>query len=91
MKKRKSVLKTIVCIAVLVLFVYVGVNIGNMFIGGDESRLTDVTNILVAGVDVDGYRTDLILMCQINNIDKQINILQIPRDTKVQNKETIKK
>ena len=62
MKKRKSVLKTIVCIAVLVLFVYVGVNIGNMFIGGDESRLTDVTNILVAGVDVDGYRTDLILM-----------------------------
>lgn len=91
MKKRKSVLKTIVCIAVLVLFVYVGVNIGNMFIGGDESRLTDVTNILVAGVDVDGYRTDLILMCQINNIDKQINILQIPRDTRVQNNRNDKK
>lgn len=50
-----------------------------------------VRNIVVAGVDKGGYRTDLILLCQIDRYNNQMNILQIPRDTKVTNKRNDKK
>ncbi len=50
-----------------------------------------VRNIIVAGVDEGGYRTDLILLCQINRYDGEVNILQIPRDTKVSNHRNDKK
>lgn len=50
-----------------------------------------VRNIVVAGVDEGGYRTDLILFCQINRNRNEINILQIPRDTKVNNRRNDKK
>ncbi len=54
--------------------------------GGDP-----VKNIVIAGVDEGGYRTDLILLCQINKYDGEINILQIPRDTKINNRRNDKK
>ncbi len=50
-----------------------------------------VRNIVVAGVDEGGYRTDLILLCQINKHTGETNILQIPRDTKVTNRRNDKK
>lgn len=50
-----------------------------------------VRNIVVAGVDEGGYRTDLIMFCQINRKSGELNILQIPRDTKVVNKRNDKK
>lgn len=50
-----------------------------------------VRNIVVAGVDKGGYRTDLILLCQINRYNNEINVLQIPRDTKINNKRSDKK
>lgn len=50
-----------------------------------------VRNVVVAGVDEGGYRTDLILLCQINRYSNELNILQIPRDTRVQNRRNDKK
>lgn len=50
-----------------------------------------VRNIVVAGIDKGGYRTDLILLCQINRYNNEVNILQIPRDTKVTNNRNDKK
>lgn len=50
-----------------------------------------VYNVVVAGVDEGGYRTDLILLCQVNRCDGEVNVLQIPRDTKVQNRRNDKK
>ncbi len=90
--RRKSPLRRIVSLIVVVAFAVIGFNTARLFIGDNaDSRLTDVTNILVAGVDIDGYRTDLILMVQVNNIDKKISILQIPRDTRVTNNRNDKK
>lgn len=90
--RNKSPFNRIISTIIVVVFVIVGFNFGKIFFGDNaKSRLTDVTNIIVAGVDVDGYRTDLILMVQVNNIDKKVSILQIPRDTKVDNKRSDKK
>ncbi len=50
-----------------------------------------VYNVVVAGIDQGGYRTDLILLCQVNRADGEVNVLQIPRDTKVQNRRNDKK
>lgn len=50
-----------------------------------------IQNVVVAGVDEGGYRTDLILLCQINKRTGALNILQIPRDTKVTNRRNDKK
>ncbi len=90
--KRKSSPNRIVSIIILVVFVVVGFNMGRSIFGDNaKSRLSDVTNLLVAGVDIDGYRTDLILFVQVNNINKKVSVLQIPRDTRVQNRRNDKK
>lgn len=41
------------------------------------------TNILVAGVDNDGTRSDTIMLLSVTPRDKTINILSIPRDTRI--------
>lgn len=90
--KRKSRLSRVVTWIIFIAFVVVGFNMGRMFFGDNaKSRLTDVTNLLVAGVDVDGFRTDLILFVQVDNINGRISVLQIPRDTKVENNRRDKK
>lgn len=60
------------------------------FFGNGRSG-NDVETFVVAGVDEDGYRTDLILLCQVNNPGNTIEILQIPRDTRVNNNRNDKK
>ncbi len=60
------------------------------FLGNGSSRKGPET-FVVAGVDEGGYRTDLILLCQINRKENEIHILQIPRDTKISNKRNDKK
>ncbi|MEG1442181.1 MAG: LCP family protein, partial [Oscillospiraceae bacterium] len=51
----------------------------------------EVTNFVVAGVDEDGYRTDLILFCQLDSAKNKLHIMQVPRDTKIQNNRNDKK
>ena len=41
------------------------------------------TNILVVGVDADGTRSDTIMLLSVTPKDNTINILSIPRDTRV--------
>ncbi len=90
--RKKSPFVRVLSAVVLIAFIVIGFFAGRTFIGDNApSRLTDVTNILVAGVDVDGYRTDLILMVQVNTIDNKVSILQIPRDTRVSNNRNDKK
>lgn len=48
----------------------------------DSSR-GNVRNILVVGVDKDGIRSDVNMLVSVNAKDKTVNILSIPRDTRV--------
>lgn len=41
------------------------------------------TNFVIYGVDKDGYRTDVIMLAMFNHITKKIDIISIPRDTRV--------
>ena len=96
--KIKSPLRFIIFLVTLVIVVWMCYNFvialqtGQKFsFFGNSKDEHPVTNILVAGVDEEGYRTDTILYCQLNTVDNQLNILQIPRDTKVDNKRSDKK
>ena len=42
-------------------------------------------NVMLLGVDKDGTRTDVMIMGQLNLVDKSITMIQIPRDTYVPN------
>lgn len=61
------------------------------FFGNGQGGEEQIKTFVVAGVDEDGYRTDLILLCQVNRQDGEIDVLQIPRDTKIENKRNDKK
>lgn len=43
------------------------------------------TNVLLVGVDKDGYRTDTMMVATYNVDTKQITVMQLPRDTYVPN------
>lgn len=47
------------------------------------AKRDDVATILVAGTDQEGYRTDTMMLVYLNNDTKQVNLLSIPRDTRV--------
>lgn len=95
-RRLKNPGRFIVFIILLAVFVWmvitflVSLSTGQKFsILGASSQ--PVRNVVVAGVDEGGYRTDLIMLCQINRRTNELNILQIPRDTRVQNKRNDKK
>ncbi|MCT4542477.1 MAG: LCP family protein [Vallitalea sp.] len=43
-----------------------------------------LTTFAIFGVDKDGYRTDVTMVMTFNHITKDINIVSIPRDTKIE-------
>lgn len=49
----------------------------------DEVEQSQPYNVLVLGVDVEAKLTDVMMLCQIDPVDKQVSLLSIPRDTKV--------
>lgn len=51
--------------------------------GLEEVGKSQPYNILVLGVDVEAKLTDVMMLCQIDPVDKEVNIISIPRDTKV--------
>ena len=53
------------------------------FSGILDKSSNGTTNILVVGVDADGTRTDTIMLLSVTPKDKTIDILSIPRDTRV--------
>lgn len=96
----KSPLRLTIAILILLILIYVGFR-GTVSIitgqpfkfgfssWGDGGKL--VQDFVVAGVDEEGYRTDLILFCRYNMADDSINVLQIPRDTRIENDRRDKK
>lgn len=47
-------------------------------------KKNNILNVLLLGVDKDGYRTDVIILAQYNFKTGQLNMLQIPRDTRIE-------
>lgn len=90
----KSPLRLTVAIIILLMLIYVGlagaisVITGNPvqlgFWSGEKVRKDKIQDIVVAGTDEDGIRTDLILLCRYNMSDNSVTALQIPRDTRVE-------
>lgn len=96
--KIKSPLRFFIFILTLVIVIWMCYNFvialqtGQRFsLFGNSRDGEAVKNFVVAGVDEDGYRTDLILFCQFQPAEKKVNILQVPRDTKVENNRNDKK
>ncbi len=94
----KSPVRLIVVIVTILIVIWMFYNFiialqtGEKFsILGNGGSGEPAETFVVAGVDADGYRTDLILLCQVNRLDNEVNILQIPRDAKVKNKRNDKK
>ncbi len=95
-KSPKRLITFVVILTLIISLFYVFASISS---GVNFSFLTKnktinskaLQNFVVAGVDELGQRTDLILFCQYNSITKDFNVLQIPRDTKVETKRYDKK
>ena len=80
-------------ISLAVMVAAAAVCMGIDFTGGGDEVLVDNTstvqavggkiNVLLMGVDVDGLRTDAIMLASIDTDAKQVNMLSIPRDTRM--------
>ncbi len=91
----KSPLRLAVAIVILLMLIYVGLSGAISIITGNpinlafwnSGKLADgkILDVLIAGTDEDGIRTDLILLCRYNVTDNTVAALQIPRDTKIEN------
>lgn len=73
-------------IACILIFVGSGMKLfpsGKDFKDFLDTSHGDVRNILVVGVDKDGIRSDVNMLVSVNAKEKTVNILSIPRDTRV--------
>lgn len=100
--KIKSPVRFILSILAVIFIIYIVCAAASLFGGGKPVNFAFLSksktvksealeNFVVAGVDEQGQRTDLILFCQYNDITKSLNVLQIPRDTRVESKRYDKK
>ncbi len=90
----KSPLRLAVAICIFLMLIYVGLSGAVSIITGNSMQLMfwdsgkteddKIQDILVAGTDEDGYRTDLIMLCRYNMTDNKLTALQIPRDTRIE-------
>ena len=92
----KSVM-ALVCTFCIIVATFGGVIAANSLMGagvgsstGDISSLdaipegeVGVVNILLLGVDEGGYRSDTIMIANINGYTNEVNILSVPRDTRI--------
>ncbi len=49
----------------------------------DEPAAHGKFNVLILGVDADGVRADTIMLFSVDNINKTVKVLSIPRDTRI--------
>lgn len=80
-------------ISLAVIIAAAAVCMGIDFSGSNQEEVVDNTstveaadgkiNVLLMGVDVDGLRTDAIMLASFDTQTKDVNILSIPRDTKM--------
>jgi LCP family protein required for cell wall assembly len=85
MKRYFQILAVALVAVIAVGAVCLGLNYGN----SDDSALAPVTredgriNVLLLGVDVEGLRTDAIMVASYDIKENNIDILSIPRDTRM--------
>ncbi len=98
--KKRSPLRIAVIALIMLILIYVGYVGAVSLITGEPMKFgfsssfsasEQIEDFVVAGIDEDGTRTDLILFCRYNRADNSLNVIQIPRDTKVENKRRDKK
>ena len=88
-KRYFQVLGISLAVIVVAAAVCMGINFDRYgeFSEGKSSIMADVDNgkinILALGVDVEGLRTDAMMLFSFDTSTKQINILTIPRDTRL--------
>ncbi len=92
-KSAKKRILTWVLIGVLsIMSVYCGIQYGKIShmtsLGAAEFSLDKVVaegkfNVLILGVDEDGVRADTIMIFSVDNINKTVKVLSIPRDTRI--------
>ena len=89
-KRYFQVLGIALSVIVVAAAVCMGINydgFGDITIGGGDEIMPDVDNgvinILALGVDVEGLRTDAMMLFSFNTGTKEMNIMTIPRDTKL--------
>ena len=80
-------------ISLAVIIAVAAVCMGIDFSGSNNEEAVDNTstveaadgkiNVLLMGVDVDGLRTDAIMLASLDTKTKEVNMLSIPRDTKM--------
>ena len=96
-KAKKFNAKKAVLIILVALLAFASVSTGILFgklnyitsldseLGGvlDEAPMRGKVNLLLLGVDGDGFRADTIMVVSVDNINNSIKLLSIPRDTKI--------
>ncbi len=83
-KKKKKKLRFIWRLLIKLSAVFLALSIVVLMVGYVFSFFTPpVTNVLVMATDVDGTRTDTLMLLSFAKKSKEINILSIPRDTYV--------
>ncbi|MBQ3216753.1 MAG: LCP family protein [Oscillospiraceae bacterium] len=87
-KKKRRPFRTLFML-ILILLLSVGAVLltlhflAEMPMAEEEGRIDGACTILLAGTDESGDRTDTIMLLHINREEKEINLLSIPRDTRV--------
>lgn len=86
MNKRKFILSLVITVAILIIFFVVfQLFSSNMGLKSAlDSSGSDKINILVVGVDKDGTRSDVNMLFSLDPKEKTINLLSVPRDTRVE-------
>lgn len=91
-RKGKIYLRTTISFTIIFAVIaaaFLGVLWVNKFFAGelydfnDSSMQKSSVNVLLCGVDKDGYRTDVLILAQLNLITNKINMVQFSRDTYV--------
>ncbi len=96
MKNYKKRLFVILSLIFVFIFLYTVISFGEntehvQFGYWVNTKGENCRNFLILGTDKGEKRTDLILLCQYNEADNTLNVMQIPRDTKVENNRNDKK
>lgn len=86
MNKRKFVLSMVITLVVLIIGYSLFTLLGS---GADFKSVLDASNtgkinVLVVGVDSEGVRSDVNMLFSVDPEEKTVNLLSIPRDTRVQ-------
>lgn len=97
----KSPIRFTIFLLILCTFIYLGYTAAARYIdlpvpqfafwNKTDNNEPTYQNFVVAGVDDEGTRTDLILFCQYDFVSNSVNVIQVPRDTKVETERSDKK